>query len=666
MAARSPALALIVVPALLTLPATGETNGRGADDTAFRAPAVPLRAHYSITCAVDPDAGRLRGSETIRLTNNTEQPMQRLAVDWSAEGDLPVTVTMGTTTAKALAVATGTRTTRLLELPAPLPPGQVVQLAIEFVETFGLPESLAGIPLTDWHPRLWWGYPTHDDYEVDVQMPSGWVLGTSGRPDEKSGRWRATGARSFGLFVGKGLEVSQAASGPVAIQCIHTPAAAPCAKLLLETAVDAVGYYRDHFGMYPHASLTIIPGGTRPMGGYPVATAMVAIHGQERFSDRPPLHWQWITAHEIGHQYWLEHVLSAERDDWGWLMIGLGIHADRGYCLARGLSLGKHGEIMERYVAGVREHLDTTVERPYEQLANVKFDFNNVVVHGKGYAIISALDCLLGPETFARIVRRCLDEFGGRRLGRADFQAVCEQESGRDLAWFFDQWVRTNRYLSHRITGQESTKQRGAYVSEVRVERLGTLLMPVPVEARFADGTSRRAFTDRLSEVAVLRFTSSGPLTEAVVDPDGVLPLVVPPPEITTAQLGAMISGLSWTGAGGTALRLYHQADAIGWENVGAWAKLGMTLYDGRHYPEALDAFRRVEDLADQDSAWWFASCVWQGQLLDLLDRREEALPCYQRALANSDGASMRHDQYGMKLDRAWVEKRLQEPFERE
>ncbi|MHC4709974.1 MAG: gluzincin family metallopeptidase [Planctomycetota bacterium] len=666
MTARRFALALTVAPALLAVPATGQTHGRGSGDEAFWAPAVPPRAHYSITCAVDPATGRLRGLETIRLTNSAPRAIHRLALDWSAEGDVAVTVTMGATSAETVATATGTRTTRLLELPAPLPPGQLIELELEFVEKFGISEDQAGASLTDWHPRLWWGYPTHDDYDVDVQMPPGWALATSGRLDEKSGRWRATGVRSFGLFVGEGLEIAEGRSGPVAIRCFHTPAAEPCARLLLETAVDAVTYYRDHFGMYPHASLSIIPGGSRPMGGYPVATAMVAIHGQERFSERPRIHWQWITAHEIGHQYWLEHVLSAERGDWGWLMIGLGIHADRGYCLARGLGLDKHRAIMDRYVAGVREHLDTTAERPYEQLAQVKFDFNNVVVHGKGYAIISALDCVLGSETFEGVVRRCLDEFGGRRLSRAEFQAVCEQEGGQDLDWFFDQWVRTNRYLSCRIAAQECSEQGGGYLSEVRVERLGTLRMPVPVEARFADGTTRRAFTDRLSDVAVLRFASSAPLDEAVVDPDGVLPLVVPPPEITTAELGAMISSLPWTGAGGTALRLYHKADEAGWDNRGAWTKLGMTLYDGRFYPEALEAFRRAEGLADKDSSWWFASCVWQGHVLDLLDRRDEALPCYQRALADYDGASMRHDQYGMKLDRAWVEKRLKEPFARE
>jgi hypothetical protein len=546
-----------------------------------------------------------------------------------------------------------------------LNPGQLLQLEIEFVKSFWVPEDGAGVILTDWHPRLWWGFPTHDDYDVDVRMPPGWALATSGRLDEKTGRWRATGVRSFGLFAGEGLQVAEARSGPVIVRCLHTPAGAQCSRLLLETAVDVVSHYRGHFGMYPHASLSIIPGGSRPMGGYPVATAMVAIHGQEVLSERPRIHWQWITAHEIGHQYWLEHVLSAERGHWGWLMIGLGIHADRGYCLARGLGLDKHREIIRRYTAGVREHLDTTVERPYEQLANVGFDFNNVVIHGKGYAIISALECVLGPETFALVVRRCLDEFGGRRMGRPEFQAVCEQESGQDLAWFFDQWVRTNRYLSCQVASQDCTRRGDEYVSEVRIERLGTLRMPVPVEARFADGTTRRAFTDRLSDVAVLRFTSPAPLQDAVVDPDGLLPIVVPPPQTTDMELAAMISRLPWTGAGGAALRLFHKAQEMGWQDIGAWGKLGMTLYDGRYYAEALEAFRRLEDLADKSSPWWFASCVWQGHVLDLLDRRQEALACYQRALASDADISMRHDQYGMKLDRQWVEKRLEQPFER-
>lgn len=200
-------------------------------------------------------------------------------------------------------------------------------------------------------------------------------------------------------------------------------------RLVLNTAVDVINFYRERFGFYPYSSLTIVPGGLdHPAGGHPIATNIVGIHGMEQVDTMPKLHWQWITAHEIGHQYWGEYVLSKDpADSFDWLMIGLGIYADREYVRARDLGLEKHKQIMNRYVQGVRAGLDTTINRTPEERSKVQFDFNNVVEHGKSYSFISALDCVLGKEVFGRIYQRCLKECGGRRLSVSEIRTVCEE-----------------------------------------------------------------------------------------------------------------------------------------------------------------------------------------------------------------------------------------------
>jgi hypothetical protein len=143
-----------------------------------------------------------------------------------------------------------------------------------------------------------------------------------------------------------------------------------------------------------------------PAGGYPIATAMVAIHGQERFPERSEAWWRWITAHEIGHMYWSEHVLADGPDSLGWLMIGLGIHADREYRRARGIK--DAGELWPTYAGGVAKGFDTTMDVTTEQARRIKFDFNNVVIHGKSSAALNALESVIGAKTFDALYRRCL------------------------------------------------------------------------------------------------------------------------------------------------------------------------------------------------------------------------------------------------------------------
>lgn len=398
------------------------------------------------------------------------------------------------------------------------------------------------------------------------------------------------------------------------------------------------------------------------MGGFPFATNIVSIHGQERFDEKPQDFWRWITAHEIGHQYWGEYVLEA--DNPGWLWIGLGIYADREYSHARGLSEEIHQGFFNRYIQGMRDGVDTTVERPLEQLATINFDHNNNVIHGKGFAIISALESVIGCDAFRRAYQRCLQTFGGKRLGARKFQEVCEEETARDLEWFFKQWLRTNRYLSYWITNIEKSHQTNRHIATVRVEQMGNLEMPIPLEARFEDGSHQYALTEPLLRVNELTFESNASLAEVQLDPKKALPLIDPPLTPTELEILQMIQELPWTGAGVRAIEVFKKVCELGLTAGDSWGKLGLTLYDGEYYKEALEAFRKVVEF-EPKSIWDFAARVWQGHLLDLLSRRDEAIEQYRIAQKMRNVGTMRHDQYGLVINQEWVEARLQTPLQR-
>jgi tetratricopeptide (TPR) repeat protein len=112
---------------------------------------------------------------------------------------------------------------------------------------------------------------------------------------------------------------------------------------------------------------------------------------------------------------------------------------------------------------------------------------------------------------------------------------------------------------------------------------------------------------------------------------------------------------------------LFDKTPTLNPTGQGVWMKLGMALFDGRYYQQALEAFQRLSQLAaaEKDSTGEFVSLVWQGHLLDILGRRDEAVQLYKEALQKDTGQTMRHDQYGMTVNRQWVEERLKTPFQR-
>jgi hypothetical protein len=629
----------------------------------FWTPRQPPRADYRIdgTFTIADDM-TLRGKETIHFVNTTSLPMQTLAITWLSQ--VRGTLTVVANGVSAALPRSPDSYPQDFVMSKPVNPGGAVTLEIEFSASMPVPvEKPEELSHAGWYPQLWWGCDCHNNFEVKLSVPQEYALATSGRLDPATGAYRIEKAPSFGIWLGRKCEVLEGQAGDVPVRCLYKPADKECAQLLVDTAVDVINFYRERFGFYPYPTLAIVPGADDPMGGYPLATSIIVIHGMGRMKEKPEAHWRWITAHEIGHQYWGRYVL--ERDDPEWLWIGLGIHADREYCRARNLGDENHRRLLSRYIEGMKKGYDTTVSRSQEERTQIQFDFNNVVTHGKGFAIISALDCTLGKPVFDRICQRCLREFAGREMGTSEFQSVCEQESGQDLAWFFDQWVNSNKYLSYQIASQKCDKTDGAYVTEVQVKCLGTLKMPVPVRADFEDGTSQEVFTNRLHNVDTVRFESRTPVKQVRLDPEEALAMVAAP-DPNTLAIARLIGDLPWTGAGEKALAVFRRAKASAFPDPDGWFKLGLTLYDGKYYQDGLEAFGSAQARAGDDTRLTFVAMVWQGHIFDLLGQRDKAISCYQKALEVPAAGETRHSQYHMRINRAWVQERLKEPFRRQ
>jgi tetratricopeptide (TPR) repeat protein len=620
--------------------------------TDFWAPVVPPRAHYSVDARFVAEASRLEGTETIRFRNDMRQAIGRIALEY--HGDI-LHVRVNGNPANP---SPGKYSVAVFDLPSDVAPGGEMELSIDFAAPWKLDPHSASAITSFVSPHLWWGFGTLDDYEVRLQVPNGYGVATSGRYDPRTKRYHGEGLRAFGLFIGKGYESEEADAGDVHIRAMFREADRPRVELLLRTAVDVVGFYRQQFGFYPQHSLSIVPG----TGVYPAASALSVI-GAEGPSDDPEWFWRWLMAHEIGHMYWGDYVFGQGPDSLTWLMIGLGIHADHEYAQARDIK-GIRGGMEQGYVTAAKQGFDTTMDLTEEQRAANHLDYNtynNAVRHGKSAALLNALESVVGTETFAAIYRRCLKEYAGKQLGWREFQRISEIESGQDLDWFFEAWVRSPDTADYRVAGKHCSPVGAVYNCSVSVERLGEMRMPVTLAARFEDGSEERVRTDRLANLEELNFQSKLPVKEAIIEPDAAVALAEAPTPSQRDFMGK-ISQMPWTGVGEKALNAYRQARELKIVDNATLFKLGLLLYDGRYYQDSLAAMMQVPG---SDPGWGFAATVWQGHLLDLLGRRAEAVECYREALKAVWKRPMRHEQYNIVISKEWVEERLKTPFER-
>ncbi len=664
----------------LTTCIIGASYGSPAKDSietpGYWMPKDPPGASYVLAAKIriSGETATVDTAGAIALANTASRPISVLAFEWTLGPSQPFEASIKGEPLKILnsEKSMPMTTPLLMELPKPVRPGETVRLEVKFTAKAGVHDGQ--IHLKSWYPRLWWeGLPVRDSFKVKLDIPQGYQAAVSGRFDPTTGYYENDFVTTyFGVFLSNELKAEEAEAGGVTIRALFTEKGRDCALLCLKAAADIIPFYKSWLGGYPHRSLCIIPGGPQPWGGYPYASGIVVIHGQETYDpnkgEAEAAWWKWITAHEIGHQYWGESIMSGDvLGDFteAWFMIGMGIEADKEYLQARGLGWDRYQGFIDGYLQGVKARNDTTMDAPPSLVKAQRFDRNNILIHGKGFTVLSALETVLGRERFGEIYRRAVREYTGKRIGWRDFRALCEGATGENLGWFFDDWARSNKILECRVASQSSTPAEGGYLSEVRVEYgLDSVRMPVPVKAVFKDGSSQAAATDRLSRAAVLRFRSRAPLKEVILDPEHRLGLVRESVPRTAAEIEESIDALEWTGTGEAALDFLRRPETTGIKTPRAWFKLGMLLFDGRYYAEACEAFKKSRELASQKRDV-FNALIWMGNIQDLLGNRAAAVSHFKEALGlNPDPDwTLQHDQYNLRINKAWVEERLKTPF---
>ncbi|MFC1614802.1 hypothetical protein ACFL5K_05845 [Gemmatimonadota bacterium] len=122
------------------------------------------------------------------------------------------------------------------------------------------------------------------------------------------------------------------------------------------------------------------------------------------------------------------------------------------------------------------------------------------------------------------------------------------------------------------------------------------------------------------------------------------------------------LSAVSWNGGQpDKALKCYEMAKKINLQDLHLWFQLGIKLFANNKYESARYAFTQATDTSFMAC---FASMVWLGHINDLSGNREEALSWYNKGLDYYPGFPVQHDQWGIKIDKKWIEERLTAPFE--
>lgn len=392
----------------------------------------------------------------------------------------------------------------------------------------------------NWPNRARWWFPSNDHpsdkatVSFIMRVPADLAVVANGTAaDTAGGLWRwatSTPIPTYTMVIGV-APFEHAVLGRAA--CGHAPAAPDgCVEVSVwalpgggafgvrrfARAADMVDFYTELVGPYPYEKLAHVQSTTR-FGGMENASAI--------FYARNP--WargtmgEGVVAHETAHQWFGDALTEREWHDL-WLSEGFASYFGPLYFEARDGTAA-----LQRLMAEAREevlrsralHLpvvDSMVPRDLFTLLNA----NN---YQKGAWVLHMLRGLLGDSTFFEGVRRYFAAFAHGNAATADFRRVMEETAGRDLGWFFTQWLYRPGVPQLAVEWSPLPAAGGREV-EVRIRQRQpaswpTFRLPLELALRGPDGRWERHRVELSTRADSFRLRAAGAVSDLQVDPRG-------------------------------------------------------------------------------------------------------------------------------------------------
>jgi Peptidase family M1 domain len=453
------------------------------------------------------------------------------------------------------------QTVMRVPLPAPVLPQEGIALEIKFEAKLPRVFARSGFfgnfyMVGQWFPKLgvnqqgiWNCHQYHENseffadygvFEVEITVPKGYVVGATGERTKERANEDGTvtyvhyqeDVHDFAWtacpdFV-ETREHFYLADPPVdteMILLVHRQHLNQRPRFL-DSLKKGLEFYSRSYGPYPYRTVTLVDPPIKALGAggmeYPTLFTTMATWFMPKGFRMPEM----VTIHEFGHGYWYGIVGSNEFEE-AWLDEGINSYSemkamDRYYGADRSMvELGpiklSDGDYQRLEVIPIFAW-DPVVRKSWEFVSGGSYSSN---VYAKAALTLKTLENYLGEDIMARIMRTYYERWKFRHPTTADFIAVAEEVSGRDLGWFFDQFLKTAGSLDYAISSVRSPEvmepegyfegklrppqsgkkgrnkdQKKIYRNEVVVQRKGDFIFPQEILVTFAGGEEVREAWD--------------------------------------------------------------------------------------------------------------------------------------------------------------------------
>lgn len=394
------------------------------------------------------------------------------------------------------------------------------------------------------------------------------------------------------------------------------------------TAAREFTYFTTLYHPFPAPELRVveIPDDTVPSAWAPDVAAIASRAVSEKINYR-------LLANTIAHQWWGASLSPASRDDW-WLEDGFARYSEARYVETAAGEAGAEEMVKDMSVGALA--YDTVPLSTIGKLDMFSPEFQSLSTD-KGAMILHMLRWVMGDAKFDHAMRTFASQYAGKAASLDNLRAICEQDQGDKLTWFFSQWLDSTgapefkvKYTVYRL-GESNKGFR--IVGEI-AQDLDLFRMPVEIKID-TDGKTEDKKVEVVGTNSPFTVETFGKPRRIVIDPDDRVLKNSKDVKLRSSILRgqAMVQQNDMAGA----LAEFKKALDVNQNSSLAHYRIAEVFFLQHNYQAAANAYREALN-GDGDPRWtevW--SHIQLGKIFDITGQRERATNEYRQALQTND-----------------------------
>jgi hypothetical protein len=406
-----------------------------------------------------------------------------------------------------------------------------------------------------------------------------------------------------------------------------------------------MGYFTGAFGLPAYANLTVVE--TEP--GAPNAYAapgmiFLAPHGiTQSVASR-------LLANEVSRQWW-EELVSASSRNHIWLTNGMAAYSELLWTEHEAGAGAMQTQLNNEMVAALT--VDNVPLIQSSRLDDYSPEFW-ALTGSKGAVVMNMLRYVIGDDVFFKVLKEYVKQYTWQAVTTEDLRKVVQNVTGKDIGYFFIQWVESSGAPEFKLEYTIYRVQKGFRVMGKISQDLDTFRMPVELKIE-TEGNPESTRVEVMGTSSEFSVDTFGKPKNITIDPDGRVLRYSPQMRVQVAiRRGEQYAEMSDFAS---ALREYSKALETNRTSSLASYRIGEVYFKQSNLQSAANSFREClnGDLTPKWTEVW--SHINLGWIYDITGQRDRAVNEYNLALRTKDNTQ-----------NAQVEasKYLKAPYERE